>query len=94
MSVMPKSVFDKLEYTQLEPTSMTLQLADSSIRRPAGIAEDIPVRIHGYYVPVDFVVLDMEITKENPIILGRPFLSTAGAQIDVGAGEIRFNING
>ena len=36
----------------------------------------------------------MEFTKETPLILGRPFLSTAGAQIDVGAGEIRFNING
>jgi len=43
---------------------------------------------------VDFVVLNMELTKETPLILGRPFLSTAGAQIDVGAGEIRFNING
>ena len=41
-----------------------------------------------------FVVLDMEIAKETPLILGRPFLSTAGAHIDVGAGEIRFNING
>ena len=42
---------------------------------------------------MDFVVLNMELTKETPLILGRPFLSTAKAQIDVGAGEIRFNIN-
>jgi hypothetical protein len=61
---------------------------------PTGIAQDIPVKIRGYYVLVDFVVLNMELTKETPLILGRPFLSTAGAQIDVGAGEIRFNING
>jgi hypothetical protein len=40
------------------------------------------------------MVLDTETTKESPLILGRPFLSTTGAQIDVGAGEIRFNING
>ena len=40
------------------------------------------------------MVLDMETTKESPLILGRPFLSTAGAQIDVGAREICFNING
>ena len=39
-------------------------------------------------------MLDMEISKETPLILGRPFLSTTGAHIDVGAGEIRFNING
>jgi hypothetical protein len=73
---------------------MMLQLADSTVRYPAGIAEDIPVKIQGYFVPVDFVVLDMETTKESLLILGRPFLSTAGAQIDVGAGEIHFNING
>ena len=60
---------------------------------PAGNAGDIPVKIWGYFVPVDFVVLDMEFTKESPLILGRPFFSTTEAQIDVGAGEIRFNIN-
>jgi len=47
VSVMPKTIFDKLNYTHLAPTSMTLQLADSSIRYPAGIAEDIPVKIQG-----------------------------------------------
>jgi hypothetical protein len=73
---------------------MTLQLADSSVCYPAGIAEDIPVKIRDYFVPVDFVVLDMEFTKESPLILGWPFLSTAGAHIDVGAGIIHFNING
>jgi hypothetical protein len=52
------------------------------------------VKIRGYFVPVDFVVLDMETTKESPLILGWPFLSTAGAHINVGAREIRFNING
>jgi hypothetical protein len=52
------------------------------------------VKIRGYFVPVDFVVLDMETTKESPLILRWHFLSTAGAQINVGAGEIRFNING
>jgi len=94
VSVMPKSVFDRLNFTNLEPTTMTLQLADSSVRYLAGIAQDIPIKIRGYYVRVDFVVLNMELTKETPLILGRPFLSTAGAQIDVGAGEIHFNING
>jgi len=43
---------------------------------------------------VDFVVLNMELTKETPLILGRPFFSTAGAQVDVGAREIGFNIDG
>src|SRR5574344_1984192 len=45
VSVMPKVVFDKLNYSSLSPTTMYLQLADQSIRYPAGIAEDIPVKI-------------------------------------------------
>ena len=91
---MPKVMFDKLNFTYLAPTPMMLQLADSTVRYPTRIAEDILVKIQGYFVPVDFMVLDMETTKESPLILRRPFLSTVGAQIDVDAGEIRFNING
>ena len=94
ISIMPKVVFDKLNFTHLTPTPMYLQLADSSIRYPEGIAEDVPARVRDYFIPVDFVVLDIEISKETPLILGRPFLSTAGAHIDVGVGEICFNING
>jgi hypothetical protein len=94
VSVMPKVVFDKLNYTTLSPTPMQLQLADSSVRYPAGIAEDIPVKIRNRFIPVDFVVLDMDVDKESPLILGRPFLNTAEARIDVGAGEVRLCING
>ncbi|XP_039797589.1 uncharacterized protein LOC120662523 [Panicum virgatum] len=91
---MPKAVYDKLNFTQLTPTPMHLQLADSSVRYPEGIAEDILVKVRDNFIPVDFVVLDMDISKDTPLIIGRPFLSTAGAQIKVGAREIRFNING
>jgi hypothetical protein len=91
---MPKSVFDKLTYSTLEPTSMCLQLADKSIRCPIGIAENIPVKIREFFVPVDFVVLDMQPDSKVSLILGRPFLSTVNAHIDVGEGEIKFNING
>ena len=94
VSEMPKAVYDKLNFTQLTPTPMHLQLADSSVRYPEGIAEDVPVKVRDYFIPVDFVVLDMDISKDTPLILGRPFLSTAGSQINVGSGEIRFNING
>jgi hypothetical protein len=52
------------------------------------------VKIRDFFVPVDFVVLDMQHDSKVSLILGRPFLSTANAHIDVGAGEIRFNING
>jgi hypothetical protein len=94
VSVMPKVVFDKLNYTYLSPTTMCLQLADQSVRYPTGIAEDIPVRVRDFFVSVDFVVLDMDVDTMSPLILGRPFLSIANANIDVGAGEIRLNING
>jgi len=59
-----------------------------------GIANNILVKIRDFLVPVDFVVLDMNPDSKVSIILGRPFMSTANAQIDVGKGEIKFNING
>ena len=94
VSVMPKKVFDKLNYSTLTPTSMCLQLADQSVRYLAGIAKNIPVKIRNFFVAIDFVVLDMQEDMKTPLILGRPFLSTTNAHIDVGAREIKFHING
>jgi hypothetical protein len=91
---MPKAVFDKLHHSKLVPTSMCLQLADQSIHYPIGIAEDILVKIREFFIPVDFVVLDMQLDSKVSLILGRPFLSTANAHIDVEIGEVKFNING
>jgi hypothetical protein len=59
-----------------------------------GIAENIPVKIREFFVPVDFVVLDMNPDSKVSHILGRPYLSTANAHIYVGKGEIKFTING
>ena len=73
---------------------MCLQLADQTVRYPAGIVENVPVKIRNFFIPVDFVILDMEVNAKMPLILGRPFLSTTNAHIDVGAGEIQLNING
>jgi hypothetical protein len=94
MSVMPKVIYDQLNHDSLVPTSMHRQLADQSIWRPMGIVEDIPVGIMNSFVPVDFVVLEMDACCQIPLILGRPFLSTVGATIDVAAGIIKLNING
>ena len=90
---MPASVYEKLEHTTLEPTSMFLQLADQSVEHLLGITENIPVKIRDFLVPVDFMLLDMSPDSKVSIILGRPFLSTTNAHIDVGKGEIKFNIN-
>jgi hypothetical protein len=73
---------------------MMLQLANSMVRYLAGITEDILVKIWDCYIPVDFMVVDMEVTKVSTLILGWPFLSIAKAQIDVIAREIHFNIHG
>jgi len=88
ISVMPKVVYDKLNYHVLAPTAICLQLADQSVCYPAGIAENVSVKIRNFFIHVDFVVLDMEVDAKTPLILGRPFLSTTNAHIDVGAGEI------
>ncbi|XP_019184180.1 PREDICTED: uncharacterized protein LOC109179067 [Ipomoea nil] len=67
---------------------MTFQMADRSIKRPVGVLEDIPVMIDQYYIPGDFVILDIEEDAKVPIILGRPFLATANAIIDVKRGKL------
>jgi hypothetical protein len=59
-----------------------------------GIAKDIPVRIRNSFIHVDFVVLEMDVCHQIPLILGRPFLNTVGATIDVAVGIIKLNING
>jgi hypothetical protein len=93
MSIMPRDVFEKLRLP-LEPTGMCLELGDNSIRYPLGIAEDVPVKVGHHFIPVDFMVLEMGEREKPPLILGRPFLNTVGATIDVGKGEIMFDING
>jgi hypothetical protein len=93
VSVMPRDVFEKLRLP-LEPTGMCLELGDNSILYPLGIAEDVPMKVGHHFIPVDFVVLEMGEREKPPLILGRPFLKTVGATIDVGKGEINFDING
>jgi hypothetical protein len=93
VSVMPRDLFKKLRLP-LEPMGMCLELGDNSIRYPLGITEDVPVKVGHHFIPVDFVVLEMGEREKPPLILGRPFLKTVGATIDVGKGEIMFDIDG
>jgi hypothetical protein len=92
VSVMQRDVFEKL-CVPLEPTGMCLELGDNSIRYPLGIAEDVPVKVGHQFIPIDFVVLEMGEREKPPLILGRPFLKTVRATIDVGKGDIKFDIN-
>ncbi|XP_031104605.1 uncharacterized protein LOC116009275 [Ipomoea triloba] len=88
VSLMPYSLCKRLNLGTPKPTYMTLQMADRSIKRPVGVLEDVPVMIDQYFIPGDFVVLDIEEDAKVPIILGRPFLATAGALIDVRRGKL------
>jgi hypothetical protein len=80
---MPRDVFEKLRLP-LEPTGMCLELGDNSIRYLLGIVENVPVKVGHHFIPVDFLVLEMGEREKPPLILGRPFLMTVGATIDVG----------
>lgn len=78
---------------ELKLTKMPLQRADRSVvRYPTGIMEDAPEKVGEFYIPIDFVVVEMEVDTQMPIILGRPFLATAGAVIDVKNGRLTLNV--
>jgi hypothetical protein len=93
VSVMPKVIYDQLNHDSLVPTSLHLQLADQSTRRLVGIAKDILVRIRNSIMPMDFMVLKMDVCRQIPLILGRPFLCTTEATIVVAARIIKLNIS-
>ena len=67
---------------------MSIQLVDKTVNFPRGIIEDVLVKIDKFIFPVDFVVLDIDEYSNIPLILGRPFLSTAKTIIDVGISEL------
>ncbi|CAN6723272.1 unnamed protein product [Malus baccata var. baccata] len=85
VNLMPYYVFQKLGEGELKPTSVTLQLADRSVTYPLGILEDVIIKVDKFYLPADFIVLDMEEDKEVPLILGRPFMATVRTLIEVEA---------
>ncbi|GJT06659.1 reverse transcriptase domain-containing protein [Tanacetum coccineum] len=88
INLMPLSIWKKLSLPELTPTRMTLELADRSITRPKGLAEDVFVKVGKFHFPTDFVVVDFEADPRVPLILGRSFLRTGRALIDVYEGEL------
>ncbi|GKC16954.1 reverse transcriptase domain-containing protein [Tanacetum coccineum] len=90
---MPLFVWKKLSLSELTPTRMTLELADRSVAHPKGVAEDVLVNVGKFYFPVDFVVVDYDFDTRVPLILGRPFLRTARALIDVHGEELTLRVN-
>ncbi|XP_022032673.1 uncharacterized protein LOC110933775 [Helianthus annuus] len=92
INLMPFSLYEKLDLGELSPTRMTLSLADRSVKYPRGIVENLLVNVDKFVFPADFVILDMEADERVPIILGRPFLRTAKALIDVHDGKITLRV--
>ncbi|GJR60937.1 hypothetical protein Tco_1503099 [Tanacetum coccineum] len=83
VSVMPLSTYLNLILGELVHTRLTVELADRIVKYPKGITENVLVGIDKFTFPVDFIILDMPEDIRVPLILGRPFLSTTHAKIDV-----------
>ncbi|XP_074299112.1 uncharacterized protein LOC141630141 [Silene latifolia] len=88
VSLMPLSILKKLEMMDLNPTRVSLQLADRSVKFPLGVVEDVPLATGKLVIPCDFFVMDIPEDTQVPIILGRPCLATVGAMIDVKSGKL------
>nr|GEY01437.1 reverse transcriptase domain-containing protein [Tanacetum cinerariifolium] len=81
INLMPLSIWENLSLTELTPTQMILELADRSTTRPAGIAEDVFMKVGKFHFSTDFVVVDYVVDPRVPLILGRPFLRIGRALI-------------
>ncbi|CAN6455622.1 unnamed protein product [Victoria cruziana] len=96
-SLVQRRLPPKLEDPGLQPISMTIQMADRSVKRPRGVLEDVLIKIEDLIFPVDFIVLDMEgmdADHQTLIILGRPFLATTNACINCRTGVLEISFAG
>ncbi|XP_019082635.1 PREDICTED: uncharacterized protein LOC109125460 [Camelina sativa] len=84
---------EKLGHTEFKPSNLYISLADGSHKDVVGKLESLLVKIGKARIPTDFIIIKMDKEVEDPILLGRPFLATAGAIIDVKEGLIRLNIS-
>ena len=92
INLMPLSVVQRLNLGELTPIAITLQMADRSKAQPEGILEDVLVKVGKFIFPVDFVIMQMEEDTQVPLLLGRPFLATGAALIDVQKGELTLRV--
>nr|GEW17187.1 reverse transcriptase domain-containing protein [Tanacetum cinerariifolium] len=93
INLMPLSMWNKLSLPKLSPTCMAFELADRSISRPIGVAEDVFVKVGTFNFPTDFVVVDFDADPQVPLILERSFLKDGHALIDVYEGELTLRVS-
>ncbi|XP_057802812.1 uncharacterized protein LOC131018106 [Salvia miltiorrhiza] len=95
INVMPYSVYKDLQLGPLKDTRVIIQLADRSTAYPEGVVEDVLVKVNDLIFPVDFYIVDMDDpAKQSLILLGRPFMKTAKAKIDVDSGMLSLEFDG
>ena len=92
INLMPLSVAKQLSLGELIPTTIILQMADRSMVKPEGVLEDVLVTVGKFVFPVDFIILDMEEDSQVPLLLGRPFLATGAALIDMQKGVLTLRV--
>ena len=92
INLMPLSVVQRLSLGELTPTTITLQMTDKSMAQPEGAQEDVIVKVGKFIFPVDFLIIKMEEDTQVPLLLGRPFLATGAALIDVQKGELTLRV--
>ena len=93
INLMPLSVMEKLGIFEVQAAKISLEMADNSRKQAYGQVEDVLVKVEGLYIPADFIILDTGKYEDESIILGRPFLATARAVIDVDRGELVLQLN-
>ncbi|XP_073049036.1 uncharacterized protein [Primulina eburnea] len=94
VNVMLSSLYEKFGLSRIKPTELILQLADKSVKVPLGFVENVEVQIDKLRLPEDFVMLDIENDKNVLVIIGRPFLATAGAIIGVKQRRLTMEVEG
>ena len=94
INLMPLSMFKRLNLEEEKSTTIMLQMANQSYKHPRGVIENVLVKVNKFLFPTDFIILDMEEDEMVPIILGRPFLATGKAQINVQEGELKLRVQG
>ncbi|GKC09090.1 hypothetical protein Tco_1000700 [Tanacetum coccineum] len=92
INVMPKSMFEHLKLANLKETNMLVEMANMTKKAPLGIIESILVKIDKFLFSSDFMIIDMLKTSNETMILGRPFLATIHAEIDIFNKEISLGI--
>jgi hypothetical protein len=91
---LPKRDCDCLHEDPLVPSSQQLQLADSTVVQPYGIAETVLIKFQDSSTLVSFMVVDLDPHQQTSIILGKPFLNSVRATIDKTRGTINMKVDG